>query len=170
MSFIKLIYFIFAIFICSNSNVFSRATSMDFGKQLIIKHINPLQSLRFIPMKERFTEKLWPVKQGHLEETLYPPRSRAIGLLGRPYYCGLDIIWVYPATATARESAKGHVIDPRSGKVYSAKLWVEKGNLVLRGEFMMFGKNEVLFPYLEQNFNAGFQKPDLHHFTPTSFH
>ena len=164
----KFLYFCLAVFLCSYSSV-SANDLYGFWQTVDNQTHQPTSIIAIYPYQGMIFGKIVASydKQGNLEETLYQPRSRARGLQGRPYYCGLDFIWVSPAIATAREPAKGHVIDPRSGKVYSAKLWVEKGNLVLRGELMMFGKNEILLPFPEQNFNAGFQKPNLYQIIPT---
>ena len=169
MSYFKLFYFTFAFFVFVNSSAYAN-NLYGFWQTVDNQTHQPTSIIAVYPYQGKIYGKIVASydKQGNLEETLYQPHSRAPGLQGRPYYCGLDIIWVSPATA--REPAKGHVLDPRSGKVYSAKLWVEKGNLVLRGELMVFGKNEVLVPFPEQNFNATFQKPDLYQLIPASIH
>lgn len=171
MSYIKLIYLSFMIFGCSYTSA-SASNVCGFWQTVDNQTHQPTSIIAFYPYQGKIYGKIIASydKQGNLDETLYIPRSRAKGRQERPHYCGLDIIWVNPTIATVREPAKGHVVDPRSGKIYSAKLWIEKGNLVLRGEFMMFGKNEVLLPCPEQNFIDGFQKPDLYHLIPTSFH
>ncbi len=101
-------------------------------------------------------------KKGAIEETIYAPKSRAKGVSGKPYYCGLDIIALSPQKGG--EPAQGHVVDPRNGNVYDAKVWVEKGKLVLRGELLMFGRNELLYPFNDQNF----KKPDLYSLVPSN--
>jgi uncharacterized protein (DUF2147 family) len=105
-------------------------------------------------------------KDGMIDETIYNPQSRAPGVVGKPYYCGLDFIWVSPDHTGVY---KGYVIDPQGGKSYSAKMWKENGNLILRGELAMFGRNEVLYPFPAQNFNTYFQEPDIYSFVPV-FH
>ncbi len=169
MSYFKLLYLTFAIFVCSYSSVCAN-NLYGFWQTVDNQTHLPTSVVAVYPYQGKIYGKIVANfdKQGNLDETIYQPRSRATGIQGQPYYCGLDIIWVSPASG--REPAKGHVVDPRSGKVYSAKLWVERENLVLRGEFMMFGKNEVLFPFPEQNFNTRFQKLDLYQLTPASIH
>jgi hypothetical protein len=44
-------------------------------------------------------------------------------------------------------------------------MWTENGTLVLRGELLMFGRNEILYPF--QNFNSSFEKPDMRTFVPS---
>lgn len=169
MPIFKLIYFIFAILICSFATA-SASNICGFWQTIDPKTHLPTSVIAVYPYQGKIYGKIVANydARGVLDETIYSPRSRAPGIQGQPYYCGLDIIWVAPSGG--REPAKGHVVDPRSGKVYTAKLWVEKGNLILRGELMMFGKNEVLTPFPEQNFNRVFEKPDLYQLTPASFH
>lgn len=104
--------------------------------------------------------------KGVVTETIYHPQSRAPGVVGNPYYCGLDFIWA--CVPESRGRYKGHVMDPRDGNTYNAKIWKEKGNLILRGEVLMFGKNETLVQFPSQNFNDNFAPPDLSTFIPVS--
>jgi uncharacterized protein (DUF2147 family) len=104
-------------------------------------------------------------KDGVIEETIYAPKSRAPGIVGNPYYCGLDIVWdAKPNSKTSR--FKGYVVDPRKGRVYDAQIWNRDGNLILRGEVFIFGKNIVWPPFSEENFTKDFQKPNLATFVP----
>lgn len=102
--------------------------------------------------------------QGTIEDSIYTPITRAPGVVGDPYYCGLDI--VYGARPSDENRFKGYVIDPRKGKVYDAKIWRKGNNLILRGEVFVFGKNITWPPFPEQNFTATFKKPDLSTFVP----
>lgn len=100
---------------------------------------------------------------GVMQETVDHPQSRAPGMAGNPYYCGLDIVWVAEPEGNGRY--KGYVCDPEHGKVYTAKLWREKENLILRGELFIFGRNEVWPPFQDWN-QVNFKKPDLTTFVP----
>jgi len=102
-------------------------------------------------------------KQGIVEETVDHPESRATGIKGNPYYCGIDIIW---ACAPEKGRYKGFVFDPREGKKYDAKIWKENGNLILRGEVFIFGRNETLRPFPKEKFNDFFVQPSLSKFVP----
>jgi uncharacterized protein (DUF2147 family) len=103
-------------------------------------------------------------KSGGIEETVEHPQSRAPGVVGNPYYCGLDFIW--GCAPDGKGLYKGSVLDPRDGSKYRAKLWRERGNLILRGELLMFGRNEVLFRFPTEKFNEYFVQPDLSAFVP----
>jgi uncharacterized protein (DUF2147 family) len=106
-------------------------------------------------------------KQGRVEETLVYPQSRAPGVVGNPYYCGLDIIWACAPTGNGQY--KGHVIDPREGKCYNAKIWNENGNLILRGEVFVFGRNETLIRFPDEGFTPHFDRPNLATLKPNPY-
>jgi hypothetical protein len=119
-------------------------------------------------------------EQGILDDTIYNPIGRAPGVAGNPYYSGLDFIFdVVPLAdddeddddddyddPRAKGRYKGRIMDPRSGKTYRAKLWKKDGNLILRGEVFIFGKNITWPPFPEKGFNKNFKKPDIKKFVP----
>lgn len=41
----------------------------------------------------------------------------------------------------------GEILDPENGKVYSCKLWIEDGNLMLRGYVTIFFRTQTWIPY-----------------------
>lgn len=61
---------------------------------------------------------------------------------------------------------KGYVVDPEKGKTYTAKLWKQGENLILRGEVLIFGRNVTWPPFPETSFTENFIKPDLSTFVP----
>lgn len=101
---------------------------------------------------------------GQLKDTIYHPVRKTEGVKGHPYYSGLDIVW--GAKPIGMDKFKGRVMDPRNGKVYDAVLWKQQGNLILRGQVFVFGRNEVWPPFPEENFNKNFKKPDISTFVP----
>lgn len=103
-------------------------------------------------------------RQGKMDDTIYSPKGRAPGLVGNPYYSGLDIVW--DAKPTKKGRFRGYVVDPRDGKTYNAELWKENGNLILRGELFIFGRNEVWPPFPNTLFDKSFKIPDLNTFVP----
>jgi uncharacterized protein (DUF2147 family) len=103
-------------------------------------------------------------KQGMIEETTEHPKTKAPGLAGKPFYCGLDILWA--CAPDGRGNCKGHVFDPREGKKYNARIWKENGNLILRGEVLFFGRNETLTPFPKERFNQVFKQPNVNSFIP----
>ncbi len=102
---------------------------------------------------------------GTLKDTIDSPKSRAPGIIGNPFYCGLDIVW---GAKPGQDSDKfrGHVFDPRKGRIYNAVIWRSGENLILRGEVLVFGKNMTWPPFPESGFNATFKKPDISTFVP----
>lgn len=86
---------------------------------------------------------LYDDKTGEVSETIANPKELAKGIKGSPKLLGLDFIFnLSPNTDNSRLAGK--VIDPDNGMVFDCEVWVDKkdGNLVVRGELLMFGKNE----------------------------
>lgn len=102
-------------------------------------------------------------EQGQMSEDIYQPKERAPGVIGNPYYCGLDIIWGLQSTGS---SYKGKILDPQKGNVYNAELWTDGGNLVVRGKLLFFGRNQTWFPATDADFPKGFKKPSLNSLIP----
>lgn len=101
---------------------------------------------------------------GNPKDTIEHPSERAPGIVGNPYYAGLDIIWdLQKDGATYKD---GQVVDPEEGKVYGAKMWREGDNLIVRGEILFFGRNQAWLPARDNDFPPGFQKPDLKKIVP----
>lgn len=98
---------------------------------------------------------------GAIHDTLYHPITRAPGLAGNPFYSGLDFIYHLKKKGSR---FKGNIIDPRQGNVYHAELWTEKGNLIVKGKFFIFWRNQTWKPF--SNFTADFPKPDVSKFIP----
>lgn len=98
-----------------------------------------------------------------LTETIYAPKERAPGVIGRPFYCGLDIIWDLIDNGI---SYKGKILDPQKGNVYNSELWIEKGNLVVRGKLLFFGRNQTWVAASNADFPKGFKKPSLEALVP----
>jgi len=102
--------------------------------------------------------------QGKVKETVYAPKTRAPGVKGEPFYCGLDFIWNLKSADDGRY--KGKIMDPEKGKTYNAKLWVKDGELVVRGELFVFGRNQRWLSVPESTFSSSFKKPDVSTFIP----
>lgn len=100
---------------------------------------------------------------GKIKESIDHPSSRAPGLVGEPYYCGLDIIWDLEEGSW---TYKGKIMDPEHGRVYRAELWTEMGDLIVRGKLAMFGRNQKWYPVTSNDLTPGFQLPDPKMFIP----
>ncbi len=103
-------------------------------------------------------------EDGKMQDTIYTPTRRAKGCIDNPYFCGLDIVW---GLYDCGERFKGKIVDPEKGNVYSCELWIENGNLIVRGKLFMFGKNYTWYPVKESDFPKDFKKPDLTELTPS---
>jgi uncharacterized protein (DUF2147 family) len=102
---------------------------------------------------------------GNIGETIDRPKDRAPGVVGNPFYNGLDILW-----DLKKEGSKyvdGKILDPEKGKVYDAKMWLDNGKLIVRGELLIFGRNEKWLPVKDGDFPSDFKKPDLNQFVPS---
>ncbi|PIS02174.1 MAG: DUF2147 domain-containing protein [Chlamydiae bacterium CG10_big_fil_rev_8_21_14_0_10_42_34] len=102
-------------------------------------------------------------ESGEMFDTIYHPVSRSPGIVGNPYTCGLDIlyglvdgVWRY----------LGRIIDPSKGKTYNCEMWLDRGNLILRGKVLMFGKNITWRPATKEDFPKNFKLPDMSKFIP----
>lgn len=103
---------------------------------------------------------------GNIEATMDRPKGRAPGVIGNPYYAGLDIIW--NLENDGKRYTDGKILDPEHGRVYGAELWVNNnGDLVVRGKLLFFGRNQTWPAAQDSDFPPDFRKPDLTAFVPS---
>ncbi len=50
--------------------------------------------------------------EGLIDDSIYHPKARAPGVVGDPFYCGLDIIW---GLIDSGVKFKGKILDPQKG-------------------------------------------------------
>ena len=101
--------------------------------------------------------------QGKMKDNLHNPVYRAEKVAGSPFYCGMDLLLNLQEEGS---KYRGRIINPKSGKFYDCSVWVRDGNLVIRGEFMFFGRSETWFPIEESDFPKDFKKPNASTFVP----
>jgi len=101
--------------------------------------------------------------EGKLSESIYHPVDRAPGIVGKPFYCGLDLLWDLEDNGV---SYRGKIVDPEKGKIYNAEVWVQNGDLIVRGKLLMFGRNQTWKPILKTDFPKDFKMPELSSFVP----
>lgn len=101
---------------------------------------------------------------GKSKDTIYHPVDKAPGVVGNPYYSGLDIIWNLEKEGD--KYTNGKILDPQKGKVYNAEAWLEGDDLIVRGELLIFGRNQTWPRAQESDFPSDFKKPDLSSITP----
>lgn len=83
-------------------------------------------------------------ENGKFLEDSSNPEILAEKLNGQPPYCGLDIIWDLKKSGNRYNSGK--IMDPEDGSVYDCEIWIENGNLVVRGSFLFIGRNQTWLP------------------------
>lgn len=103
-------------------------------------------------------------ENGVMNDTIYKPIARAEGVVGTPHTCGLDII--YGLVDDGWRFA-GKIVDPEKGNIYKCELWVQDGNLIVRGKVFVFGKNITWYPAVKEDFPKGFKMPDMKKFVPS---
>lgn len=103
-------------------------------------------------------------ENGKIDDSIYKPIERAPGVVGNPFYSGLDIIW--DLYSKGGKFIGGEILDPEKGKVYGAEMWLKNGNLVVRGKILFFGRNQTWLPVADSEFTGTFKKPNLLTFVP----
>lgn len=101
--------------------------------------------------------------EGKLSGTIYKPKERAPGVVGNPYYCGLDMIWDLQNLGS---KYKGRILDPQEGEDYKVELWTEGDSLKVRGKLGVFFRTYTWFAATEEDFPQGFKKPSLNSLIP----
>jgi uncharacterized protein (DUF2147 family) len=102
---------------------------------------------------------------GKMDDTIYHPVKRAPGVVGTPFYSGLDIIW---GLVDVGVKYKGKILDPEKGNIYNSEMWVDNdGNLIVRGKYMVFGRSQKWFPAEDGDFPKDFKKPNLDELVPS---
>ena len=101
---------------------------------------------------------------GKIEDTIYHASARAPGVVGNPYYAGLDIIW--DLKQEGDKYTDGEILDPEHGRIYGAEVWRKGENLIVRGKVLFLGRNQTWPPANENDFPTDFKKPDLTNMIP----
>lgn len=60
---------------------------------------------------------------------------------------GMEIITDLEYDADDKEYEDGEILDPESGNVYDCKLWIENGNLKVRGYIAFLYRTQTWLPY-----------------------
>lgn len=103
-------------------------------------------------------------EQGNIQDTIEKPSIRAPGVVGNPYYAGLDIIW--DLKPDGEKFTDGEIIDPEHGRIYGAEVWRKGEELVVRGKVLFLGRNQTWPAAEEKDFPPDFTKPDLAKLVP----
>lgn len=146
-----------ALFAADDIRGYWKSIDEDSGKAQCVVAVYPYNNKYYGRIIGTFDD------QGKMTESIYAPKDRAPGIVGNPFYCGLDLIW---NLRDKGERFKGKIVDPKKGNIYTAELWVEDGNLIVRGELFIFGRSQTWLPAKESDFPKGFKKPDVAKFVP----
>ncbi len=101
-------------------------------------------------------------------DNIYTQKYKADKIKGEPFFCGLDFVWGM-TTEPGETKYKGRILNPPTGKIYKSEMWLEDGNLIVRGKIGPFGKNQTWKPFKDAS--AIFEDktlsiPDIKTFTP----
>lgn len=96
-------------------------------------------------------------EEGKLKDTYVNPTHRAEEVDGEPFYCGLDFIWEMEESGSKYK--KGQILDPQKGKVYKSEMWLENGNLIVRGKIGPIGRNQTWLPATARDLPSGVSDP-----------
>ncbi len=132
-------------------------TINEAGEAQSVIAIYPYQSLYYGRLIGTFNDV------GVLDDSIYHPVKEAAGVMGHPHYSGLDIIWDLQEKGP---SFRGKVMDPSTGKVYNAELWIDGIDLMVRGKLFVFGRNQRWLPATPADFPKDFVMPDPSTFVP----
>ena len=99
-----------------------------------------------------------------IQDTIYKPIKKAPGVIGHPFFSGLDFIW--DLEKNGNRYLGGKILDPQAGKKYDAEMWLEDGHLMIRGEVLFIGKTQKWNPAEEKDFPPDFKEPDLSKMVP----
>lgn len=153
---------VFCFFICALSFQvasaddivgFWRTVNEKSGKRESVVAIYPYQGKYYGRLIVTFDE------DGTIENTIYHATLKAPGVIGNPYYAGLDIIW--DLKPEGEKYTDGEILDPERGRIYGAEIWRKGKDLIVRGKVFFLGRNQTWPEASEEDFPPGFAKPDL---------
>lgn len=101
---------------------------------------------------------------GKVDDTIYEANDRAPGVVGNPFYAGLDIIW--DLKPEGDKYTDGEILDPEHGRIYGAEVWRKGDDLIVRGKVLFLGRNQTWPLAVEADFPPNFKKPDLTNLVP----
>jgi uncharacterized protein (DUF2147 family) len=146
------------LFSAEDISGFWKTLSDDTGKPQSVIAVYEYEGLYYGRIIGSFDE------DGKMDDSIEHPVKRAPGVVGNPFYSGLDIIWWL---ADSGSKFKGKILDPEHGDIYKSELWMDGSNLVVRGKLFIFGRSMTWYPATASDFPKGFKMPDLKTLVPT---
>lgn len=104
-------------------------------------------------------------KTGILEDTYVNPVIRIEKHSSKPLLTEVDLFWGH--TLNDKVWKGGKIIDPRSGYSFNSDIWIEKGNLIIRGKFGPFGVRQLFYRAYLSDMPKNLNFPDLNNFRPS---
>ncbi len=105
-------------------------------------------------------------ENGKINDTILEKKDKAPGVVGHPPYCGMDFVYNLKQEEDDPLKYEGKIIDPEKGKVYTAEVWLEGDNIIVRGEIWIFGKNIPWHKATKKDLPSGFSMGDIKDFVP----
>lgn len=160
------IFFFYLSLICLTGNLFCSEDIVGFWKTVDEKTGKPQSVVAIYPYQDKYYGRLIVTfdEGGKIEDTIYQATNRAPGVVGTPFYAGLDIIW--NLKPDGKKFIDGEILDPEHGRIYGAEVWRKGEDLIVRGKVLFLGRNQTWPRAVEEDFPKGFQKPDLTKMTP----
>lgn len=165
---------ILCLLLCSvNLFAHEKSTSNDqenivgFWKTINEKTQKPESIVAIYPYKGLYYGRiiLTYYEDGTIQDTIYNPKKQAAGVVGNPYYVGMDILW--GLKQQGKKYKDGSVLDPEKGNVYGAEAWRKGADLIMRGKLFIFGRNQTWPPAVETDYPEDFKMPDISTFVPS---
>jgi uncharacterized protein (DUF2147 family) len=147
--------------LCLHKGILSGDDITGFWKTIDDKTGQPQSIVAVYPYQGKYFGRLVVTydEQGHPEDTIYHATARAPGVVGNPFYAGLDIIW--DLKPEGDKYVDGEILDPEHGRIYGAEVWRKGDDLIVRGKVLFLGRNQTWPKAVEGDFPPDFQKPDL---------
>lgn len=104
-------------------------------------------------------------EEGDYLEDYRNPVKVAEEVKGKPHFSGLDIIWNMEKVGSRFK--RGKIMDPENGKHYDCEMWIDGGDLMVRGKIGPFGRNQTWIAVDgSEPLPPGLRLPPLSSFSP----
>jgi len=105
-------------------------------------------------------------ENGKIKDTILEKKEKATGVVGNPPYCVMDFVYHLKQEKDDPLKYEGKIIDPEKGKVYTAEVWLDGDNIIVRGKVWIFGENIPWHKAANKDLPSGFSMRDIKDFVP----